>query len=75
MDEKGHKMLLYIACSNMIESNPLIVYHEQNSTSFYSAKEAGITIFQEIGLDPGIDHLLAMECIEEVREQGGKVKS
>lgn len=39
----------------------------------YSAIDAGITIFQEIGLDPGIDHLLAMNCFDEVREQGGKV--
>ena len=37
------------------------------------AKEAGITIIQEVGLDPGIDHLLAMECIDSIREKGGKV--
>ena len=40
----------------------------------YSAKEAGITIVQEVGLDPGIDHLLAMECIDAVQEEGGKVR-
>ncbi|XP_065673366.1 alpha-aminoadipic semialdehyde synthase, mitochondrial isoform X2 [Hydra vulgaris] len=40
-----------------------------------SALEAGITIFQEIGLDPGIDHLLAMKCFDEVKEDGGKVVS
>lgn len=28
-----------------------------------------------MGLDPGIDHLLAMECFDEVREGGGKVYS
>lgn len=27
----------------------------------------------EVGLDPGIDHLLAMECFEEVQQSGGKV--
>ena len=37
------------------------------------AIEAGITIFQEIGLDPGIDHLLAMECFDNVQKEGGKV--
>ena len=37
------------------------------------AKEAGITILQEVGLDPGIDHLLAMECIDGIKEDGGKV--
>ncbi|XP_065067080.1 alpha-aminoadipic semialdehyde synthase, mitochondrial-like [Rhopilema esculentum] len=39
------------------------------------AKEAGITIFQENGLDPGIDHLLAMDCIDSIKEEGGKVES
>jgi len=37
------------------------------------AEAAGITIFQEIGLDPGIDHLLAMNCFDSVAESGGKV--
>ena len=27
----------------------------------------------EVGLDPGIDHMLAMECFDDVREEGGKV--
>lgn len=27
----------------------------------------------EIGLDPGIDHLYAVRTIEEVHNQGGKV--
>ncbi|BES97472.1 alpha-aminoadipic semialdehyde synthase [Nesidiocoris tenuis] len=39
------------------------------------AVEAGITVVNEVGLDPGIDHLLAMECIDEVHMAGGKVES
>ncbi|RZF48102.1 hypothetical protein LSTR_LSTR002168 [Laodelphax striatellus] len=39
------------------------------------AVEAGVTIVNEIGLDPGIDHLLAMEVIDEVHQAGGKVES
>lgn len=35
------------------------------------AVEAGITVINEVGLDPGIDHLLAMECIDEVHQAGG----
>ena len=27
----------------------------------------------EVGLDPGIDHMLAMKCFDEVREHGGRV--
>lgn len=34
---------------------------------------AGVSIVNEVGLDPGIDHLLAMECIDNVHEKGGKV--
>lgn len=35
--------------------------------------EADITLMNEVGLDPGIDHMLAMECFDEVHNNGGKV--
>jgi hypothetical protein len=38
-----------------------------------AAKEAGIVVMNEIGLDPGIDHLYAVKTIEEVHAKGGKV--
>ncbi|PMD14759.1 Apo Saccharopine reductase [Hyaloscypha hepaticicola] len=38
-------------------------------------KDAGITVMNEIGLDPGIDHLYALKTIEEVHEAGGKITS
>jgi len=37
-------------------------------------KVAGIVIMNEIGLDPGIDHLYAVKTINEVHAQGGKIK-
>ena len=37
------------------------------------AKAAGITVFNEIGLDPGIDHLYAVKTIDEVHKEGGKI--
>lgn len=40
-----------------------------------SIKEAGITIMNEIGLDPGIDHLYAVKTIDEVHREGGKILS
>ncbi|OZJ02038.1 hypothetical protein BZG36_05085 [Bifiguratus adelaidae] len=40
-----------------------------------AAKDAGITVLNEIGLDPGIDHLYAIKMIDEVHRAGGKVKS
>lgn len=39
------------------------------------AQEAGVTVLNEVGLDPGIDHLLAIECFDDVRQAGGKVES
>ncbi|GAA6227679.1 alpha-aminoadipic semialdehyde synthase, mitochondrial [Lates japonicus] len=40
-----------------------------------SAEEAGITIVNEMGLDPGIDHMLAMECIDQAKADGCSVES
>jgi spermidine synthase / saccharopine dehydrogenase (NADP+, L-glutamate-forming) len=37
------------------------------------AKKAGIVVMNEIGLDPGIDHLYAIKIIDEVHAKGGKV--
>ena len=39
------------------------------------AKNAGILILNEIGLDPGIDHMSAMKIIHEIQSKGGKVTS
>ncbi|EEB95705.1 hypothetical protein MPER_05283, partial [Moniliophthora perniciosa FA553] len=39
-----------------------------------AAKEAGIIVLNEIGLDPGIDHLYAIKTIDEVHAKGGKIK-
>ncbi|KAF2012614.1 Saccharopine dehydrogenase [Aaosphaeria arxii CBS 175.79] len=40
-----------------------------------AAKEAGISVFNEIGVDPGVDHLSAVLTIDEVHKAGGKVLS
>ena len=37
------------------------------------AKENGLVFMNEIGLDPGIDHMSAMKVIDEIREKGGKM--
>ncbi len=60
------------------------ILHKKNmlTTSYVSpemraldamAKEAGIIIMNEIGVDPGYDHMTAMEIIDGVQEEGGKV--
>jgi alpha-aminoadipic semialdehyde synthase len=47
-----------------------------NSTKLISrAVQKGITILNEVGLDAGIDHLLAMECFDEVHQAGCKFES
>jgi saccharopine dehydrogenase-like NADP-dependent oxidoreductase len=36
-------------------------------------KENNLVFMNEIGLDPGIDHMSAMKIIDDIREQGGKI--
>jgi len=38
------------------------------------AKKAGVLFLNEIGLDPGIDHMSAMRIIDHIHNKGGKVK-
>jgi len=38
-----------------------------------AAKEAGVLLLNECGLDPGIDHMSAMRMIHDVEKRGGKV--
>ncbi|KAL8243968.1 hypothetical protein R6Q59_010226 [Mikania micrantha] len=38
------------------------------------AKAAGITVLNEVGVDPGFDHLYAIKIIGEVHDKGGKVR-
>ncbi|WP_026978481.1 saccharopine dehydrogenase family protein [Flavobacterium tegetincola] len=33
----------------------------------------GLVLMNEVGLDPGIDHMSAMKVIDEIKEQGGKI--
>jgi saccharopine dehydrogenase (NADP+, L-glutamate forming) len=37
------------------------------------AKEAGLIVLNEVGLDPGIDHMSAMQIIHRVQEAGGHI--
>ncbi len=39
------------------------------------AKAKGILFLCEMGLDPGIDHMSAMQIIDEIKEKGGKIHS
>jgi saccharopine dehydrogenase-like NADP-dependent oxidoreductase len=37
------------------------------------AKNKGIILLNEIGVDPGIDHMSAMKVINQIQEQGGEI--
>lgn len=36
-------------------------------------KKAGLVFMNEIGVDPGIDHMSAMQVIDRIRDEGGKI--
>jgi len=40
-----------------------------------AARKAGIILLNEIGVDPGIDHMSAMKVIHQVEQAGGRVAS
>ncbi|KAF2879699.1 hypothetical protein ILUMI_26475 [Ignelater luminosus] len=51
-------------------------YAKENLTVLHpDAVAAGVTILNEVGLDPGIDHLLALECMQEAKSLGGRITS
>lgn len=62
-----------------------IKYKKHMVTASYVSKEmktlnqqaidAGIIIMNEIGVDPGIDHLSAMRVINEIKEKGGELQA
>jgi saccharopine dehydrogenase-like NADP-dependent oxidoreductase len=37
------------------------------------AKEKGVILFNELGVDPGIDHMTAMKVIDRVQDEGGEI--
>lgn len=55
---------------NMVTTSYL---REEMKELHESAEEAGVTILNEIGLDPGIDHLLAKRVIDQVATNGGRI--
>lgn len=40
-----------------------------------AAKQAGVLLLNEIGLDPGVDHMSAMQVIDKIKENGGALTS
>lgn len=44
-------------------------------STYGSVDDAGITVIGELGLDPGLDHMLAMETIDRAKELGATIES
>jgi saccharopine dehydrogenase-like NADP-dependent oxidoreductase len=40
-----------------------------------AAQKAGVLLLNEMGLDPGIDHMSAMQLMQEIRKKGGQITS
>ncbi|TXD82551.1 saccharopine dehydrogenase [Subsaximicrobium wynnwilliamsii] len=38
-----------------------------------AAKNKGLVFMNEIGVDPGLDHMSAMDVLDRIREKGGKI--
>ncbi len=68
-----------------IEVAKLCIKHKKNmvTTSYVKpemqdldqqAKDAGIIILNELGVDPGIDHMSAMRIIDHIHNKSGKVE-
>ena len=38
-----------------------------------AAKNKGLVLMNEIGVDPGIDHMSAMKVLDEIRDKGGNI--
>lgn len=55
---------------NMITAS--YISEEMKSLDF-QAKESQIVLMNEIGLDPGIDHMSAMKIMDEIKSRGGKI--
>ena len=60
-----------------------ITYHKHMVTASYVSKEMqtldknakakGLVFMNEIGVDPGIDHMSAMQVIDRIRDKGGEI--
>ena len=68
-----HTSVARVAIANGIPViTPSYVSDEMKSLDA-EAKAAGVLVLNEIGLDPGIDHMSAMKVIDKIKASGGKL--
>jgi len=71
--------LHHLVCEAAVstKTNMMTASYESDKMKEYEQdmRNAGIFCVNELGLDPGIDHMLAMECFDNVRDNNGEIKS
>ena len=85
IDEHDLIISMLPASMHMSVARDCVKYKKHMATASYvseemkalnsEAKAAGIVIMNEIGVDPGIDHLSAMRVIDDIREKGGDLEA
>ncbi|MDV7187713.1 saccharopine dehydrogenase C-terminal domain-containing protein [Lutibacter sp. TH_r2] len=67
-------MLVAIKCLNLNKHLVTASYVSNEMKALHKkVKAKGLVFMNEIGLDPGIDHMSAMKIIDEIRDSGGKM--
>ncbi|TVR82707.1 MAG: saccharopine dehydrogenase [Saprospirales bacterium] len=68
-----------IVASDCLELNKHLITASYVSSEMHDlaekARSKGLVFMGEMGLDPGIDHMSAMEKIDEIKESGGTIHS
>jgi saccharopine dehydrogenase-like NADP-dependent oxidoreductase len=85
IDEHDLIISMLPAHMHMSVARDCIKYKKHMATASYvseemkaldgKAKEAGIVMMNEIGVDPGIDHLSAIKVIDQIRDKGGELQA
>ncbi|MGB0882969.1 MAG: saccharopine dehydrogenase family protein [Vicingaceae bacterium] len=85
IDEHDLIISMLPAHMHMSVARDCIKYKKHMATASYvseemkaldaDAKAAGIVMMNEIGVDPGIDHMSAMRVIDDIRNNGGDLKA
>lgn len=63
------------ARKNLVTASYAPTQSEHEPSLHEQCQKAGITMLNEMGLDPGIDHLMVLRIVNSIRGRGGKVKS
>lgn len=65
-----HPSVIEAAISHKIPALTTSYISPEMQSTNERCKAAGITVLNEIGLDPGLDHLYAVKCLQEIVNEG-----